>query len=266
MMQALIDTVRTLYIEESRGLRRLLEFVISGAVVITLWSLAGGLAVSTALVGGVTLALSMLYGLLLVLSAAVLARPEEDDDSEHDSVVSMSRFRREPKSEVKAVAKPLASDEVTFHRSYFLLRLQDAIRDARRHGDPMAAITLRVSARGKSPSPAVEERIAADVARLMSNQAQAVEVPSVIGPGEYALFMQETNRKTAVAFAGTLVKALGDYWCDCGVASFPEDATDASGLLAFARGQYAGEDELEPEEQPEMEAAISQAFRRSYRR
>lgn len=176
-------------------------------------------------------------------------------------------FRPRVVDRSEEIVKEALADEVAFHRLYFLLRLQDEVRASRRAGSPLTVVTLKVVGSPERQARALPERIAADVAYVLSLQSQAVDVPSVIGPMEYGLFMRETDRQAAALFTGALLGALGDYLWDCGFAVYPRDGTDARELLSAARAQYAlkpAMEEVAPDLAPPV--SFSDAFRERRRR
>jgi hypothetical protein len=60
-------------------------------------------------------------------------------------------------------------------------------------------------------------------------------MPSAIGPLEYAFLLPGTGRDESRARVAPLLGPLGDYWCEFGIAVYPDDATQAQALVELAR-------------------------------
>jgi hypothetical protein len=123
----------------------------------------------------------------------------------------------------------------TFDHWYFVLRLEDEIKRARRQGTGVSVAMMRIGLPGEAPTAAMTEQINFDVAQLAANHAQTMTMPSAIGPLEYAFLLPNTDRKEARARIAPLLAPLGDYWCEFGIAVYPDDGTEAEGLVMLAR-------------------------------
>jgi hypothetical protein len=75
------------------------------------------------------------------------------------------------------------------------------------------------------------------MAQMAANHASTMTMPSAIGPQEYAFLLPETDRAAARARVTPLLNPLGDYWCDFGIAVYPDDSTEAESLVHIARDQ-----------------------------
>ena len=159
---------------------------------------------------------------------AVRRRPDElplPAEEEDDSVPV--EIQPEP-------AAPL-SDATAFNESYFLMRLQEQVKDARRQGHEMCVAAVHVTIPGRDMTPDVAEAVAYEMARIASGQARLMSQPLALSDSEFVFSLPRTGADETKQFVRDVVRALGDYWCYFGIAVYPRSAHDAEGLVEKAR-------------------------------
>ena len=149
----------------------------------------------------------------------------EDDDTETPAPVA-----NRPNYEAVPVPVP-----PVFNEQYFLMRLQEQVKDARRDGRQMCVAALEITIPGREATGEEADRIAFEMARIGSQQWKIIGQPLAVSENEYVFSLPASTADEAKLFVREVVQALGDYWCHFGVATFPRHATDAEGLVERAR-------------------------------
>jgi hypothetical protein len=135
----------------------------------------------------------------------------------------------------ESTTPPPVPDATAFNESYFLMRLQEQVKDARRQGAEMCVAAVHVTIPGVQMTPDIAEAVAYEMARLASGQARIMSQPLALSDSEYVFSLPHTGPDETRQFVREIVRALGEYWCYFGIASFPRSATDAQGLVDKAR-------------------------------
>ena len=134
-----------------------------------------------------------------------------------------------------AATTPEPSPQAVFHHSIFMMRLQEEVASARRHGEVMAVAALDVTVPDSALTMAVIDRVNSELAKLVATQSQTISLAASVGPTEIVFSLPGANAKGAQSFVSKLVQALGNYWCHYGIAVYPGEATSAESLLRLAR-------------------------------
>ena len=134
-----------------------------------------------------------------------------------------------------AVADTVAHDPSVFDESYFLMRLQESVKDARRAGYEMCVAAVQVTLPGREMTPEIAQAVAYDVARIAAEQARIMSPPLALSDSEFVFSLPHTGLNDTKQFVREVVRALGEYWCYFGIAAFPSHATDAQSLVEKAR-------------------------------
>ena len=158
---------------------------------------------------------------------------ERDDNLVADNLVALEAVS-DSEYEEMAVATVFI-DSMVFNQAYFLMRLQEHVKDARRDGREMCVVSVDITMPGQNVTPEVADRIASEMARIASKQHRVIGQPLALSDSEYIFSMPTTGPNDAKVFVSEVIQALGDYWCHFGIAAFPRTATDAEGLVARAR-------------------------------
>ncbi len=226
-----IDTLRR---EPDRAVV-LLRLAIAVPPAVALWSLLAPWTLPDLGVAAVTMLVVLAFGGVMAWLASSLTR--HADRWQIQSAVEARRLlsRREAPREPERRA-----EDSSFHQTYFMLRLQDEVRAARRIGAPMTVVVLKISEPVAGGSQALIEQVNFDMARLSASHARTIRAPSAIGPLEFAFCVPEQDRGETKTLVRQILGALGDYWCAYGIAAYPEDASEASALLDIAREQAEG--------------------------
>ena len=208
----------------------LLEVAGGGALVLSLWSWAGNIVLSEVAFVPLTLALFVAYAATLVLLTGNLVRGA--DRWQVESAMQARRLMQgSPRPHHVETGDSLPA---TFDHWYFVLRLEDEIKEARRHGGQVSVVMMQIEAPGGA-SAAVIEQINFDVANMAASHARTMTMPSAIGSLEYAFLLPGSGRDESRARVAPLLGPLGDYWCEFGIAVYPDDATQAEALVELAR-------------------------------
>jgi hypothetical protein len=141
----------------------------------------------------------------------------------------------QPAAAAAVGSQAASADYETFSQSYFMLRLQEQVKDARRAGYEMCVAAVHVTLPGMETSPEFAEAVAYDIARIAAEQSRIMSPPLVLGGCEYVFSLPHTDLKDTKEFVREVVRALGEYWCHFGIAGFPDHATDAQALVERAR-------------------------------
>jgi hypothetical protein len=73
------------------------------------------------------------------------------------------------------------------------------------------------------------------VAHLLASQARTLGLSINLNANEYVFSLPHHDAPTARAFVSKIVQALGNYWCNCGIATYRLDGTDGESLFKRAR-------------------------------
>ena len=138
-----------------------------------------------------------------------------------------------------AAAAPLPAPPAHFQQVYFLLRLQEKVSRARREGHALSVIAFDVVLPGAERDREALEKLAFEVATMASSQAKTIDYCLQVSETEFAFVLAESDGKAARSFLARVVQAMGDYWCHCGFAAYPEDGTNAEALFDRARERAA---------------------------
>lgn len=225
----------------------LLKVGAAGPLLIAAWVIGGSILLSSVIVAVVAFALVVAYGAAVTVIVGGIAR--------HDDSYQVASRRLEPSAKRYAgrddLEIPLAEDEAeapeprpsrrmveesnTFHVTYFMNRLTDEVRSARRHGHQMSVVVLDVMVPGSEVAAEQAETVSQEVARIAALHPQTITQLLAIGPTEFIFSMARSDARTTKEFVSQVVGALGDYWCHFGTASFPREATSAEALIDAAR-------------------------------
>ena len=158
---------------------------------------------------------------------ALRRRPDERPREPHEGEAESDESRFVPDT--------VDHDPSAFNEAYFLMRLQEQVKDARRAGYEMCVAAVHVTLPGMETTPGVAEAVAYDVARIASEQARIMSLPLALSDSEFVFSLPHTGLDDTKQFVREVVRALGEYWCYFGIAAFPDHATDAQGLVEKAR-------------------------------
>jgi GGDEF domain-containing protein len=139
-------------------------------------------------------------------------------------------------AQTQMVAGPPSHDSVqrSFYRTRFLLRLQEDVLRARREGHEMTVIALDVNLPHGEATPEQLERLNFEIARLSVHHGQVLTSAHSVSDTEFVFGLADSDKRAAKAFLSKVVQAMGDYWCHYGIATYPEDGTDAQTLFDYA--------------------------------
>lgn len=216
--------------------RTLLLVGVAAPVVITLWAWSGKYVMVQPAVLLVTAVLIALYGATMAMLSGSLVKGAKRWEMESAAEARRLVGDRRPGHSDGTVSSA-ESDGADFHHMYFLFRLRDAVKAARRTGSAMSVVVLRLAKPGSEPSPSLAEEVAFDVARLAADHVHTFSTTAAIGQLEYAFCLPEKDHKTTRELVHQLVGALGGYWSSFGIAAYPEDGSRAEELLEAAREQ-----------------------------
>ena len=239
--ERLLDVFR----REPDRTRVLVRFGLAVPVVIALWAWWGHLAVLQPLVMLVAYVMIAAYGAGLVVWAGLTVRDasrwEVEGAQEARRLIALDRRAAHKRSDHPASDE--AADQPQFHHLYFLFRLRDEIKAARRHGSAMSVVVIRLPT-SSAPSPELLEQVDFEMARLAADHVQTFRAPTCLGALEYGFCLPEKDHKATRDLVHQLVGALGRYRSTFGIASYPEDATEAEALLDMASAEASGEDSV----------------------
>jgi GGDEF domain-containing protein len=140
-----------------------------------------------------------------------------------------------PAAETAPPSTAAPSEAAVFNESYFLMRLQEQVKDARRDGHEMSVAAIHVTLPGLEMTPELAEDVAYEMARLASGQARVMSPPLAMNDCEFIFSLPQADANEMRQFVRELVRAFGEYWCFFGIASFPQSATTAQDLVEKAR-------------------------------
>ena len=225
------DSILSLMHTEPERAKLLLKVACGGAMALLLWTWAGQYVAGQFVFLLVNLVAILAYCTAVMYLTGHLVRGA--DRWQVESALQARRLLSTGRHANDAATQepPLA----TFDHWYFVLRLEDEIKRARRQGTQVSVVMMKIGVPGNAPTAAMTEQINFDVAQLAANHAQTMTMPSAIGPLEYAFLLPNTDRNEARARVAPLLAPLGDYWCEFGIAVYPDDGTEAEGLVMLAR-------------------------------
>lgn len=230
----------------------LLRYAAVGAVFVVTWSWVGSLFLSAIIVGAVNLLAVLLYGsgiAVLVIRIMYAAKRWQIEPLERAEPLAVSKSLMRAASDGRPLQKASTSNDAegivsqsttatpksNFHKVHFMLRLQEEVENARREGSEIGVAWLDVTLPGRGSADLEAEKLAADVANLLAGQAKTIGQPLNINQNQYVLSLPGQGRASATAFVSKLVQAMGNYWCNCGIAIYPKDGTSAQALYDEAR-------------------------------
>ena len=255
-MQDQPDGLLATFRAESEQTKWLLRFGAAGAVFIVMWSWAGSLLLPTLVVGAVNLLAVLTYGAGIAIFVVRIMhaskrwqievrvrtnsfqKEQELPAAAEESVAPERTLARERtlyavgSSAAPASPTPIKSN---FHKVHFTLRLQAEVEHARREGSEMGVVWLDVGLPGLDTAEREAENLAADIAKLFAGQAKTIGQPLNIKQNQYVFSLPGQGRGNSRAFVSKLVQALGSYWCNCGIAIYPQDGTSAQELYDEAQ-------------------------------
>ncbi|HXH22045.1 MAG TPA: hypothetical protein VNN10_08445 [Dehalococcoidia bacterium] len=226
------ESILSLVRSEPEGVKLLAEVAAGGAVVLAAWSLIGDSLMSDLLYAPITLALAAAYAAALIGFTGSLVHGA--DRWQVESARQARRLLRTAPPAPGATPGPVSRTPTSFDFWYFVLRLEDEIRLARRQGQRVSIVLMRIDPPGGATDSAIEQ-INFDVASIAASYAQTMSMPSAIAPLEYAFVMPGAGREDARSRVAPLLGPLGDYWCEFAIAVYPDDATQAEALVQFAQ-------------------------------
>jgi GGDEF domain-containing protein len=245
-VSGLSDIIAALRHDPERG-RFLLRLGIGGALLIIAWDQLASLVLPALAVVPIALLLLLAYGgaITLAIARAVQAASRwQYESAVLAEKLLTSRRREHDDQELGGLAQ--AAVEASFHQAYFLIRLEEQVKRARREGYPLCLICLDVSLPGHELSADVLDAICYDVANLASSQSKTVELASTLAQTVFVFCLPRCDREAARSFVSKALQNLGSYWCHFGIAAYPAEATSATALLEQAwhaceesRGQTA---------------------------
>jgi hypothetical protein len=243
---------------DPRQTQTLLRVGLGGALLIVLWLSLGGIVLSQILVSLLGIVFTTTYGTALVALGGKLVQSAgrwEVDAAVNAQRLLESDFRRAPAGPAPgapattAPNPPLLGDVIQaiqeagavstasrFQEVYFLTRLNEDVQKARREGSRLSVLVLEVDLPTSDPDDAEVDKLAVDFANVASNLKSRVSNPLQIGRTEYAFYVPGADRTMAESVMRSFVQALSAYWCQFGLAVYPENGSNAEGLLEAARG------------------------------
>jgi hypothetical protein len=229
------DSLISIVQMEPERTKLLLKVAAGGAVALFLWTWAGKVIAGDVVFALVDIVATLAYSAAIVVLTGNLVRGA--DRWQVESAMQARRLLSTGRHIADTSAQPVEPQIGTFDHWYFVLKLDDEIKRARRLGTPVSIVMMKISPAGQDATPAIAEQINFDVAQLAASHDKTMTKPSAIGPLEYAFLLPNTDRNEARARVTPLLAPLGDYWCDFGIAVYPDDGTEAEALVALARKQ-----------------------------
>ncbi len=231
-MQVNRESFLSLLQTEPERTRLLLKVAGAGALTLLVWAAIGKAVVSDVVFLLIDLVAIAAYSTAVAILTGNLVRGA--DRWQVESAMQARRLLSSPRR-AEPVAATGEPQTASFDHWYFILRLEDEIKRARRYGNPLSVVILHIGPPGEEATPAITEKIDYDVAQLAANLAKTMTMPCAIAPLEYAFILPESDRNEARARIAPLLTPLGDYWCRFGISVYPDDATAAEELVELAR-------------------------------
>jgi hypothetical protein len=230
------DGIRSAMKREPDKVWFLVKFALAGAlgVVICSWVLALVLPPVATLC--VLLALVLLYaGGLGYLTAGLVRLLDRWQVDAAQQASRLATSRRHVDRSVADAPAPAPMPQAVFQQSYFLLRLTEDVKEARRHGTPLSLVALEVTVPNEAMTVDLIDKVNYEIAHIAADHVRTISVPLSTGETEFMFCMPNVDAKGAKAFLSNLVQSLGSYWCHSGVVTYPEDGTDSETLFNKAR-------------------------------
>ena len=201
----------------------LIKFGLGGAIVIAIFSAVAGLMLNSMLAAPVTLVLSLVYGFVLVLSAARLMSSATGRRFV-ESALTRGTHRMHAGDEQPGSAQVVpVREQATFSHSYFMLSLREEVANARRDGREMSVIAIEATAPGVPMGHELAERIANEFAKIAANQNKTISHTLSVSESEYVMSLPEMDAAETKPFVSKVVQSLGNYWCHFGIAIVPDE-------------------------------------------
>jgi GGDEF domain-containing protein len=238
----------------------LIKFSLAAAAIMVAWDVLASMVLPVPVVMAVGVLLTFAYGATIVFVVArimvsVRGMGYAPSPSRRLTASSaMRRLDRSPLSEPDRYAlaedneatpphianRPQTDAVVTmappiFNEQYFMMRLHEQVKDARRDGRQMCVAAIEVTVPGGEATPDEIDRIGLEMARIGSQQWKIIGQPLAVSESEYIFSLRASTVDETRLFVREVVQALGEYWCHFGIAMFPRNATDAEGLVDQAR-------------------------------
>lgn len=226
--------IREAFRREPEQTRQLVKFGLGGAIVIAVLGTVAAMLLNALLAAPVMLAMSLIYGFALVVSAARLVSDASGRRFVESALSKPSRLHGGDEPKAPERMAPVA-EQASFNRNYFMLRLQEEVANARRDGREMAVIAIEATAPGVPMNPELAEKIATEFAKIASNHFKTISNSLSMSENEYVMSLPMTDAAETKAFVSKVVQSLGNYWCHFGIAAYPEDGTSAESLIKAAR-------------------------------
>ena len=122
----------------------------------------------------------------------------------------------------------------TWHEGwYFELRLKEETSRSKRFEQPFAIIVMKVSGLGGALSPRRSE-FNNRLASIASSKLRSIDIPAVIGDGQYAVCLPATGHEGAKIVGERLAEFLADYEPLIGFAAYPTEGQTGEELLRAA--------------------------------
>ena len=253
-MQERADNLFAAFKREPGATKWLLRFGMAGPIAIVLWDQLGGMVLSTLLVSVVDLLLIMAYGIGLSIMIVRIMSASERWGVQSALTARKVANRVHLRGDDEEQPATRASAGTGFQEAHFLRRLQEDIANARRDGSQVSLIWLDVSVPGADPYTAQLEKMATDVAELLASQSKTIGASLSLTMNEYVFSLPHHTKAQAHEFMRKLVLGLGKYWCHCGIAEYPKDASDAEKL--YGRARALCEASREGRDEPSVAQAI----------
>ena len=238
----------------------LIKFSLIAASVIVAWDLLATLALPVLIVKIVSAILIFSYGatIIFVVSRIMVSSKGIEyapvSSRSFTAATAMRRLDRSPLSEPNSYGTDDSDTETPahvanrpnfeavpvpvpplFNEQYFIMRLREQVKDARRDGRQMCVAAIEINIPGHEATGDEADRIALEMARIGSEQWKIIGQPLAMSENEYVFSLPASTVDETKLFVREVVQALGDYWCHFGIAMFPKNATDAEGLVQHAR-------------------------------
>jgi GGDEF domain-containing protein len=226
--------IRDAFKRDPEGSGFLIKFGFGGALAIAVLGAVAALVLNPLLGAPVTLLVALLYGVALVLVTARVVATAVGRRFVESAMTLRSTLNAAAGEAKPAPAAPVR-EQASFNQSYFMLRLQEEVGNARRDGREMALVAIEATAPGVPMNPELANRIAQEFARIASDHHRTISNALSVSESEYVLSLPMTSAVEAKAFVSLVVQALGNYWCHFGLAVYPADGTSAEGLVKAAR-------------------------------
>ncbi|HLF76071.1 MAG TPA: hypothetical protein VJB57_01145 [Dehalococcoidia bacterium] len=232
------------------------RFGLAGAVAVVICSWVLALLLPPVGTFGVLLLLVLAYaGALGYLIANLVRSLDRWQVDAAKQATRLATTRRHVDRSVAEAPLPPPIPQATFQQSYFLLRLGEDVKEARRHGLPLSLIAIEVTVPNERMTTDLADKVNFEIAHIAADHSRTISVPLSTGDTEFMFCLPNVDAKGAKAFLSNLVQSLGRYWCHFGVVTYPEDGTDGETLFNRAREACdMSRQGKEPQKRPEAVA------------